>query len=767
MKKSVLRLLAVILITTMLITLLAGCRKDPESNFVPPEFVFVPEVVTLSENVQDIRNLTFANDKLYFWSMTYDEETWESTIQIFTMNIDGSNLTELHNYDSGSSPYEDAMGQLYITALQVDKDGNIWVAETGSFYRLNVPDDFDGEEWEVWNFYEDLGTVISIRKLDNTGAEILSLDISSISAGSEWFHVSAFAIDSMGNIYIGANETIFILNNDGVMKYKLELNNWIDRLINMPDGTVAYFGYLEGVDGYSQVLRSIDPVTGAWGDDIEIPSNVWYVYPGGGDYLIIYRDSMNLHGISIETGESVRLLNWLESGVDADNMDNITVLPDGRILCTNQTWDRFTYESTFELYLLTRVPYSDLPERTVITLATPWLDWNLRSPIVQFNRTNPEYRIHVIDYSEFNTDDDWSIARTRLTTDIIAGNIPDILDVSQLPFKQYVARGLLEDLYSFIDKDPRLNRSDFMESVFRAAEMDGALYRMFPSFYINTLIGNPSVVGPGMGWTMNEFRAVLDANPQADMPLGQWLTKETFLNAAVFINIDEYVDWAKGEVHFDTGAFAQLLEFANIFPMNFDHFDWESGEYVDQNELIATGRQIMMEMQLGDFRSLMMYQAVFGGEIAFKGFPTESGNGNSLTIGSSLAITSRSSNKDGAWEFVSTILDREWQRQNVWWGYPTNKAAFDDAVAEAMKEQEETHMIDWGFGAMELKPLTQAEVNLILNLIDNSFGIVSYDEALMNIINEDASDFFNGRISAQDAARRIQNRAGVYVSEQS
>jgi len=421
---------------------------------------------------------------------------------------------------------------------------------------------------------------------------------------------------------------------------------------------------------------------------------------------------------------------------------------------------------SFELYILTKTPYSELPERIPLTLATIWMDWNVRNQIVQFNRTNTEFRIHIIDYSEFNTEDDWNAGLTRLSTDIIAGNVPDIIDVSQLPFKQYVARDLLVDLYPLIDADPEFSRSDLMEAVFRAAEMDGGLYRIFPTFNINTLVGNPSVVGPEMGWTMEEFDTVLRNNPQADRPLGAWLTKDQFLSSAVMLNMDAYVDWAKGTVSFDSGDFAMLLETSNRFPTEIEYED-EFGNYIEEYEVIAQGRQIMAQMWLSDFQSLQMYRAMFGGDLAFKGFPTENRNGHSLGINTSLAITSRAVNKEGAWSFLRTLLDAKWQIDTFYWQFPTNKAAFEEKVKEAMEQDQN---MSWGWGrdfTVEIQPMTQADVDIVMQLIENSFGIASYDEALMNIINEGAADFFSGRSSAQDAARIIQSRAAIYVSEQS
>ena len=769
MKKTTLKILATILVVIMFATLLAGCRNDPESNFVPPDYVFVPDILQLPEGIVDIRNLIYTDNTLFFSSyFMVNEETWEYATKLYSMNLDGTNITELPNYVSGANPFEDALGSMYLMAMNMDNEGNLWVTETGSFYRFNLPEGFDGEDWEQWDYYEPLDSIISIRKLDTTGAELLSLDISAISAGREWFNVNAFNIDSSGNLYIGANEEIFVLNDQGNMQFSLEVANWVEALIRLPDGSVGYFGWNDGgPDGHGYSLRKIDPIARAWGETVDLPQNAWNIFPGGGDYSILFSDGNNLFGIEAESGESVKVLNWIDSNVIIEGLNNVSILPDGRIMCTNQRYNSRTQESNFELVLLTRIPYSELPVRKVLTMATIWLNWDLRNHIVTFNQTNQNYRIHVIDYSEFNNEDDWNAGLTRLTTEIISGNVPDILDVSNLPFNQYVARGLLVDLYPLIDADPLLNRSDLMESALRVAEMDGGLYRAFPSFNISTIAGSPSVLGPSIGWNIDEFIDVLNANPQADMPMGRWLTNESFLQNAVWFSIDEYVDWATGDVSFDDGSFAQLLEFSSRFPSEIDYGD-DMGFYEEENDLIATGRQIMSSMWLGDFQWMQMYKAMYGGELVFKGFPTENRNGNSLSLNASIAITSQASDKDGAWEFIRPLFTSEWQNANISHSFPTNKSSFDEFVKQAMEEPEGEHWMGMGRGeSILIGAVTQAEVDKVLELIENSSGIASYDEALMNIIMEGAKDFFSGRSSANDAARIIQNRASIYISEQS
>jgi ABC-type glycerol-3-phosphate transport system substrate-binding protein len=197
--------------------------------------------------------------------------------------------------------------------------------------------------------------------------------------------------------------------------------------------------------------------------------------------------------------------------------------------------------------------------------------------------------------------------------------------------------------------------------------------------------------------------------------------------------------------------------------------------WIGEDQLIAEGRQIMMTASVGGFRDIQMYLRNFGGEIVFKGFPTENRNGNAFSLGSSLAITTSCVDKDGAWEFLRTLLTADWQRENVSWAFPLNRTVFDEMIVEAMTERETPGWDDGWVVTPRMPsipgfdpdgPLTQAQVNQMLALIDSITNITDWNSSLMEIIEEGASDFFNGRGSAQDAARVIQSRASILVAEQ-
>ena len=757
MKRTIVLFIIALIAVLIVPVFLTGCGSDPGNGYEPPEFVYQPEVIPfpLPEGVAWIDNLTIQGNSVYFTAMAeWNEGDMFSSYEIYTMDLDGTNAKALPNYDmTAEYPVDVENGSVQIYSIAIDISGNIWVAERGEFFNMSDGDDDD--HWERWNARTIVKEFTRVRKLDNTGTEVLSVDISHLFTFNDWFYISDFTVDNEDNIYIGIDSTIYVLSNNGGTMFTLDVQ-WVENFVNLQDGTVAYSGW----GGKGRELSIIDVAGKRFGEIITLPGNVYNVYQGNDEFSLIFSDNIGLYGMEAASGETVKLLNWIDSDMSQDGLRSLSILPDGRLLVMSQTWGNDGPNN--EIIYLTKTPYSELPERIVLTLATIYLDSSVRSDIVRFNRTSTTHRIRVIDYSEFNTEDDWQAGLTRLSTEIIAGNVPDILDVRNIPFRQYAAKGLLLDLYTLIDSDPDFNRSDFMESAFRAAEINDSLYQIFPSFYIISMVGHPSVVGSEPGWNMEEFVSVLAAHPDADYPLGQGLTRLNLLQALFMFGMDDYVDWDAGTVSFDSSGFIALLEFAKTLP---DEYDWDN-DYIPTHELIMSRRQIVLASGLHSFDDYFMNRALLGGEIVFKGLPAANRNGNSLSPGNSYAITSRCKDVEGAWSFLRMYLTEDWQKDNIWWGFPTNRHAFDKMVHDAMtQERGGSGSID-GF-LVEMEQLTQADVDHIMSLINSVSGTVGEDETLWTIISESAENFFNGRITVQDAVRVIQNRASIYIAEQS
>ena len=157
--------------------------------------------------------------------------------------------------------------------------------------------------------------------------------------------------------------------------------------------------------------------------------------------------------------------------------------------------------------------------------------------------------------------------------------------------------------------------------------------------------------------------------------------------------------------------------------------------------------------------------------MVLKGFPNSERDSKAFVPLESIAITSNCTDVDAAWGFVRLLLLEDYQRDvardNM---FPVNNVIFEERLENAMIMPDEEVSANFGGGRiLQIKDpvLSQAEVGIIKSFIDSTSRVWYRDNELEAIVNESAEDFFNGRITAQDAARIIQNRVMIYVSEQS
>jgi len=754
--------LSIILAFAMVISPLIGCARDDGDadniaapGFTTPEYIYQPEVFPFPElrkGMENIGIVALTDDKVYFTAWSYmAQDVHVEAHGLFCVDFDGTGLEELPGYDASVLIPGGKSGYVSINAMFIDSEGYIWVAESGGSL---APDPDNSESFNV------------VRKLDNTGAQVLSFDISGIYTGVEWFFVTSLMVDNAGYIYLTSGSNIFVLSSHDSSLFTLDNPDLFEHLVSLSDGIVALTArQMSGV-----FLKIIDAERKSWGETIKIPaegSNEIRLFPGSDEYLYLFSDNSNLYGVIKETGEAIGILNWADSTTSPDNIADLLLLPDGRILATGQSMSSAVAagREITGLIIFTRISYDELPERKTLTLGTFFYDVNTRYVVELFNRESKTHRIQVLDYSQYNTSDDYSAGYLKLAIEIIAGSAPDIINVQHLSLQTFISKGLLIDLYPLLDLDLELSREDFFENILKASETDGSLYSIPTSFGIGTIFGSPALLGDYPGWTMDEFLAVLENNPQADIPLGWYVYDTWLLWLAVRNRIDEFVDYTSGNVDFDNEEFVGLLELAKLFPSETD-IDFSAPVYSIYEPVIEE-RIIMFPMNFAYFNTFRLYRTMFGGELVFKGYPDKNRDGNAIVPYDIFTISSNCKDISAAWEFVRIFLTEEYQRDILQNSFPINVAAFE---ANLLKETIPTVPAEGYYvGDIEVivDELSEQEAEQILNLVKSTTRIGIYDEALFTIITESAQDFFTGKITAQDAARIIQSRASIYIAEQS
>ena len=698
-----------------------------------PQLVYMYEVIPFPEDLTDVGNVAFSDNAVYFIARGHINE---STYKLFSMDVDGSNLIELSAFVPGTAIPE---GFIVIDFLHIDNNGYLWVLESTNLYT-------------------------TVRMLDKTGADILAIDISNhIKNGFSFIDTPELNTDDAGNIYIASGTDIYVFDEAGNLLFNLDKPEIDAYLVYLSTGSVS----LSAWNGAQQYLREIDINNKSWGVTTNLPSEirgVRSVFSGNDEFLFLYSSKSHLTGIHAETRELVNILSWTDSNISPSNINNVMLLSDERIAATRQirTWASGISPDT-EFLLFTESTNLDLPERETLTLATFRYDDHLNYIVEQFNRSSSTHQIQVMDYMLFG--DDFTHGLLRLNTEMIAGRGPDILDVWILPVQNYAPKGFLVDLYPLIDADPEFNRDSFVEGVLKALETDGSLYRISPSFLFHTVFGNPSVLGSYPGWNMDEFINVFNENPQADMPIGFYSSSMYFLSVILTANLDLYIDRASGTAYFDSEEFIDLLELADTFPT-----DMADSSRYDQHEAhmyIFTGRQIMEMGTFSTFGHIRLNRTGFGGEIVFKGFPSADRNGNTIRPRTSIAITSTCKDIDAAWEFLRMFLMEDYQRNYITRSFPVNKVVFEERLKEQMVDDRAQFTTSTG-EKIAIKPFSEEEADMIRSVINNTTRLIAEgDNSLWEIVTESAEDFFNGKITARDAARIIQSRAIIYLSEQS
>jgi ABC-type glycerol-3-phosphate transport system substrate-binding protein len=168
---------------------------------------------------------------------------------------------------------------------------------------------------------------------------------------------------------------------------------------------------------------------------------------------------------------------------------------------------------------------------------------------------------------------------------------------------------------------------------------------------------------------------------------------------------------------------------------------------------------------------------MFGEPVTFIGYPTSSGKGSAISPSEiTLGVSSKSKNKEGAWEFVRTFLTPEYQTKEYLWGFPVLKSALDEKLNKAMEpefytdesgNQVKSPKTTWGYddAEFEIYEATQEDVDAIKFLIDNVDSVYDYNTEIYKILSEEAAPFFTGQKSAKDVAAIIQSRVQIYVNE--
>lgn len=448
-------------------------------------------------------------------------------------------------------------------------------------------------------------------------------------------------------------------------------------------------------------------------------------------------------------------------------------------------------------------------ESVLIYAALNPLSQKVKSSIKKFNNEHTDIQIEVHDYS-----DEGGIE--RLHTELVLGKVPDIMEMHYygksgvslatdpyntdarswsytppaseywMPYRQMAQKGYLEDLWPYIENDPKLGLDGLQQTITKSAEVDGGLYILFEKVVIYTLSGKKSVVGDRYSWTLEELMEVFNSMPEDSTILRYNTTRWEVFNHLLQFTLDRYVNRKTGECYFDGQEFLNLVHFLEKFPE-----EAESEDLALTEETIITnikyGRQLLESSMICWPMEIVTTDALWGDYAAFPGFPTADGSSGSYFYPQNtvLAMSSTCRNKDAAWEYIRELVMPRRTKGN-----PTDKdmripvnqhdyemLLYGDVrqVEQKLKNftPEETMQLFSMAKLFHTIPivqhwhlLTEADAERHRELVNHTTRLYWPDDELANIVWETLAPYFAGDQSLDDAIRMTDNRVSLYLKEQ-
>lgn len=809
--------LCLMLTLCMILGLVAcGGKKETSSGSAETnskDFIYSMKEIPLQLEGADLSDIFVINNKIYAYGMQYDYPEDDGMIdpkdmlrsdmgnpELDTASAETTVSTEeeatteetttteeadeqvVDEIDSTKPIDEDVSGTMKLIVGVFNLDGTI-ESTFGKTFNSNsgmscVTADSQGNIYVVLDEYgkdssdpENVKDVFTLFSYNKNGEENWNMELGDGAKPEDMYYVNQLIIDHNDNIIIKSSTGIEVYGKDSkkISEMVLDEANKSGNLLLMKDNTLALISY-----GDSNVsLKKIDLANNKVTDGQDFPFNSYnYSYFTSLTNDLLLTDSNGIYVYNDGDTALTKIMDYVDSDIMSTNLYSIRQLDEKSFIGTY--YDDETSKTLCAKF--TKVDPSTIKDREVLTLGCNYLDTDVRKHIIDYNKENGDYRIKVIDYSIYNTGDDYTVAQTKLNTDIISGNMPDILMMSSdMPVNSYVSKKLFADMNPLLEGDAELKKEDYLQNVFDALSTDGKLYQIAPSFYVFTVFGKASEVGETSGWTFDDLQKLMDSKGP-DVVSFSDVTRQDILNYSMWFCNSQLINWQTGECSFNSDGFLKTLEFANQFPKEVEYpEDADDSYWQNYQTMYREGRALLMMYTFSTFDDYNNCEkGTFGEKITPIGFPSDNKNGNTLNFNLDFAISAKSKNQKEAWNFVRYFLTDEYQDQ-LEYGFPVKLSSLD---AQAKKAQEKLYYLDENGSKVEydntynlngvdvnIDPMTQEETDNVTEFIKSVTQVMNYNTNITDIVNEESTAYFEGQKTAKEVADIIQSRVQIYVNE--
>lgn len=675
MKKTFRRVLALVLTAVIAVSLAAcgggektdsgsgsgsgGKTSSTGTEISMPEITIKDGVVTTKEakiddsefSTDGLQVLAAEDGRIYGFSYSYEGEGFSGN-ELVSFKEDGSDLKRI-TYQTGGETDAEIIASAFsggnfilAVATYTNSEALEYSLENGD---EEIPEDLS----------EDAFATYELKSVTPEGKENWSVKIEP--KDNNYYYISSMCA-AMDGVAVISNEGVNLHSlKDGSLTKTLcttDPENFDGILYVLTDGTVVMLND----SSMNNKICVYNEGTGEFDEKQVLPAGIQSptIYPGT-NYEFYMAGDDGIYAANLGSNELYPIVNFVNSDLDVQGILKVVELEGGNLLV-----QAYASDNTLGVYILTPVAPEDVEEKKELSLGGYYIDSEVRSQVIQFNKENSKYRIQILDYSQYDLDSDFeenssgdTTGLTRLNTDIVTGNAPDIMLLSpQMPVNSFISKGVLAEITDLYDADKEIDKSDFLENVVDAFKTDGKMFVVVPAFTIVGVSGKAKYIGDGKDLTLEKAKKIAESKGISENNIFGLTDRNSVFSSAIEFSGDQFIDTETNTCDFNKKDFTELLEFAKSCPETISEEQYNDyfTQYLSDSSLLAV--QYLNSI----FDYYYMTRQLFGDvDVTVTGFPSTDNKGPAIASSTELGISNSTADREGCWEFVRRFLLPEYQ----------------------------------------------------------------------------------------------------------
>ena len=407
---------------------------------------------------------------------------------------------------------------------------------------------------------------------------------------------------------------------------------------------------------------------------------------------------------------------------------------------------------------------TDTGKNTVLKIYSLKENSMIRSSLAFFRREHTDISIN---YTVGYTGEDGlsvSDAIRKLNTEIMADEGPDIIVLDNLPVEEYISKGVLEPVTDIVNE----KKDEIFFNMIEGYNKESEIFCVPTTFRIPVIIGNSEVV------SAESSKAVIDQMEQQESPV---LTRQDFPYAAMYMFVTSDMVEKDGMNEEKLTAYyndlLRLKEMGNVTDKIVGESDYSMNQTVNifpYGESDVTSDIYFGEAKVGVGQIayadsyIKLNSARKQADIQFD-YLNKSG-GNYYIPTEVLGISSRSSYKDAAKEFLSLYLTEEVQNTNTM-GFSINRNSMRNsaAVTDSPQYYSTIYKNLEDTSGLDLYTLSTDEFNEFLQFVELADTPVRVDAVVTETVMEQADKILYEGLDVQTAVKTVCDKIDLYLKE--